>query len=112
MPEAFIIGKDFIGNDRVCLILGDNIFYADGFVNNHIIPNINIEKSVIFGYHVRTPERYGIVEFDNDLNVLSIEEKPILPRSSYAVTDLYIFESDVSKVTKTLEISSRGKVNN
>jgi glucose-1-phosphate thymidylyltransferase len=109
LPEAFIIGEDFIGNDRVCLILGDNIFYSDGFVNNHIIPNLNKDKSVIFGYHVKSPERYGIVEFDDDLNILSIVEKPTLPRSNYAITGLYIFDSDVSMIAKSLKISKRGE---
>ena len=110
LPEAFIIGEDFIGDDRVCLILGDNIFHSDRFINQHVIPNINNDKSVIFGYRVRDPERYGVVEIDADFNILSIEEKPENPKSNYAVTGLYIFSSDVCQVAKTLTVSSRGEL--
>lgn len=110
LPEAFIIGEDFIGDDRVCLILGDNIFHSDRFINQHVVPNINNEKSVIFGYRVRDPERYGVVEIDADFNILSIEEKPENPKSNYAITGLYIFNSDVCQVAKTLTVSSRGEL--
>jgi glucose-1-phosphate thymidylyltransferase len=109
LPEAFVIGEKFIGDSRVCLILGDNIFYSDRFINNHLIPNLNEERSVIFGYHVRDPERYGVVEFDEHFNVLSIEEKPIIPRSNYAITGLYIFDNDVVQVAKQLNVSKRGE---
>ena len=109
LPEAFIIGEKFIGDSRVCLILGDNIFYSDRFINNHLIPNLNEERSVIFGYHVRDPERYGVVEFDECFNVLSIEEKPIIPKSNYAITGLYIFDNDVVQVAKQLNVSRRGE---
>lgn len=110
LPEAFIIGENFIGNDRVCLILGDNIFHSDRFINQHMVPNINIDKSVIFGYRVKDPERYGVVEIDEDFNILSIEEKPENPKSNYAITGLYIFSSDVCQVAKTLPVSSRGEL--
>jgi glucose-1-phosphate thymidylyltransferase len=110
LPEAFIIGEDFIGNDRVCLILGDNIFHSDRFINQHVVPNINNDRSVIFGYRVRDPERYGVVEIDADFNILSIEEKPETPKSNYAITGLYIFSSDVCQVAKTLTVSSRGEL--
>tara|TARA_B110000902_G_scaffold264756_1_gene347070 strand:+ start:381 stop:1247 length:867 start_codon:yes stop_codon:yes gene_type:complete len=110
LPEAFIIGEDFIGNDRVCLILGDNIFHSDRFINQHVIPNINNDKSVIFGYRVRDPERYGVVEIDANFNILSIEEKPENPKSNYAITGLYMFSNDVCQVAKTLTVSSRGEL--
>ena len=110
LPEAFIIGEDFIGDDRVCLILGDNIFHSDRFINQHVVPNINNDKSAIFGYRVRDPERYGVVEIDADFNILSIEEKPENPKSNYAITGLYIFNSDVCQVAKTLTVSSRGEL--
>lgn len=109
LPEAFIIGEKFIGDSRVCLILGDNIFYSDRFINNHLIPNLNEEHSVIFGYHVRDPERYGVVEFDEHFNVLSIEEKPIIPKSNYAITGLYVFDNDVVQIAKQLNVSKRGE---
>jgi len=110
LPEAFIIGENFIGDDRVCLILGDNIFHSDRFINQHVVPNISNDKSVIFGYRVRDPERYGVVEIDAESNILSIEEKPKNPKSNYAITGLYIFNSDVCQVAKTLTVSTRGEL--
>lgn len=109
LPDAFIIGEEFIGNDRVCLILGDNIFHADTFINTHIMPNINTDMATIFGYYVADPERYGIVELDNTGAVLSLEEKPSKPKSNYAVTGLYIFNKDVSSIAKSLTPSKRGE---
>ena len=109
LPEAFVIGEKFIGDSRVCLILGDNIFYSDRFINNHFIPNLNEKHSVIFGYHVSDPERYGVVEFDEYYNVLSIEEKPVEPKSNYAITGLYIFDNDVVQIAKQLNFSRRGE---
>lgn len=109
LPEAFILGENFIGNDKVCLILGDNIFYADTFVQNHLIKNLSLNNATVFGYQVKDPERYGVVEFDKNNKVLSIEEKPSSPKSSYAITGLYIFNSDVSQVAKSLKPSSRGE---
>ena len=108
LPEAFIIGEDFIGNERVCLILGDNIFHSDSFINKHVIPNIQREEAVVFGYHVKDPERYGVIEFENN-NVLSIEEKPIKPKSNYAITGLYLFNSDVVGIAKKMKTSKRGE---
>jgi glucose-1-phosphate thymidylyltransferase len=109
LPEAFIIGEDFIGNDRVCLILGDNIFHSDMFINQHVVPNIERDEAVVFGYHVKDPERYGVVEFDENKKVISIEEKPEIPRSNYAITGLYLFNSDVCEIAKNLKVSSRGE---
>lgn len=109
LPDAFIIGEEFIGNDRVCLILGDNIFHADTFINTHIMPNISTDMATIFGYYVADPERYGIVELDNAGAVLSLEEKPSKPKSNYAVTGLYIFNKDVSSIAKSLTPSTRGE---
>lgn len=110
LPEAFIIGEKFIGNDKVCLILGDNIFHSDRFINHHVIPNINNDKSVIFGYRVSDPERYGVVEVDSDFNILSIEEKPVNPKSNFAITGLYIFSPDVCQISKNLIASPRGEL--
>lgn len=109
LPDAFIIGEEFIGKDRVCLILGDNIFHSDTFINKHILPNLNSNIPTIFAYQVHDAERYGVVEFDTDKNVLSIEEKPSIPKSDYAVTGLYIFNNDVSIIAKRLEVSDRGE---
>ena len=110
LAQAFIIGKEFIGKDRVCLILGDNIFYGHGF------PEIlkkatQIEKGgLIFGYWVRDPERYGVVEFDSEGKVLSIEEKPAKPRSNYAVPGLYFYDNDVIEIASQLKPSARGEL--
>ena len=93
----------------MCLILGDNIFYSDRFINRHLVPNLNKHEAVIFGYYVKDPERYGVIETDNEDNVLSIEEKPVNPKSNYAITGLYIFDGDVSDVAKKLTISDRGE---
>ena len=109
LPEAFIIGEDFIGDDRVCLMLGDNIFYSDRFINNHVVCNLDKDEAVIFGYYVKDPERYGVVEFDDDKNVVSIEEKPSTPKSNYAITGMYLFNSDVCQVAKGLNASERGE---
>lgn len=109
LPEAFIIGEDFIKNDRVCLILGDNIFHADTFINRHLIPNFIGDIPTVFGYNVNDPERYGVVEFDKNYNVISIEEKPLKPKSNYAVTGLYIFNNDVIDIAKNLVPSDRGE---
>lgn len=110
LPEAFIIGEDFIGNDKVCMILGDNIFHSDMFINRHVLPNMKHSKATIFGYRVRDPERYGVVEIDDGNNVIAIEEKPQNPKSNYAITGLYIFNSDVCQVAKELRVSERGEL--
>ena len=109
LPDAFIIGEHFIGNDSVCLILGDNIFHSDTFVNKYLIPSFEKKNPTVFGYHVSDPERYGVVEFDKKLNVLSIEEKPKLPKSSYAITGLYVFDNNAPSIARGLLPSSRGE---
>ena len=109
LPDAFIIGEHFIGNDSVCLILGDNIFHSDTFVNKYLIPSFEKKIPTVFGYHVGDPERYGVVEFDKKLNVLSIEEKPVLPKSSYAITGLYVFDNNAPSIARGLLPSSRGE---
>jgi len=108
IAESFIVGESFIGNDSVTLILGDNIFYGHlDFLHNGIKNN---EGATIFGYRVTDPERYGIVEFDNDGNVLSIEEKPKHPKSNYAVPGLYVYNNDVVTISKNLKLSPRGEL--
>ncbi len=108
IAEAFIIGEKFIGDDDVCLVLGDNIFYGDlTFFYEGIQKNVG---ATIFGYQVNDPERYGIVEFDKDGNALSIEEKPAKPRSQYAVPGLYIYNNEVINISKNLKPSDRGEL--
>jgi glucose-1-phosphate thymidylyltransferase len=113
IAEAFIIGEKFIGSDNVCLVLGDNIFYGQG-LSGMLKSSVNQIKSegggVIFGYSVSNPERYGVIEFDKDEKVLSIEEKPESPKSSYAVTGLYFYDNDVIDIAKSLEPSGRGEL--
>jgi glucose-1-phosphate thymidylyltransferase len=109
LPEAFIIGEQFIGDERVCLILGDNIFHSDTFINKYLVPSFNNDSPTIFGYHVADPERYGVVEFDKNLNVLSLEEKPISPKSNYAVTGLYVLDKNAPSIAKSVISSSRGE---
>ena len=108
LAQAFVIGEDFIGEDKVALILGDNIFYGanmDDLLKN----NNNPDGGMIFAYYVSDPERYGVVEFDNHLNAISIEEKPQKPKSNYAVPGLYLYDNDVVKIAKELAPSSRGE---
>jgi glucose-1-phosphate thymidylyltransferase len=108
IAEAFLIGADFIGSDRVCLILGDNIFYGYlNFVRNAIESEA---PAVVFGYRVKDPERYGVVEFDDDGRALSIEEKPERPKSSYAVPGIYVYDADVVDVSRALRPSGRGEL--
>jgi glucose-1-phosphate thymidylyltransferase len=109
LPEAFVIGKNFIGNSSVCMILGDNIFHSDTFVNKYLIPSFEKNISTIFGYYVNDPERYGVIELDNKNNILSIKEKPELPKSNYAITGLYVFDKDASDIAKKLLPSERGE---
>ena len=109
LPEAFVIGKEFIGNDNVCMILGDNIFHSDTFINKYLIPSFETKIPTIFGYNVQDPERYGIVQVDKNNNVLSIEEKPKSPNSNYALTGLYIFDKNAPKIAKELLPSERGE---
>jgi glucose-1-phosphate thymidylyltransferase len=112
LAQAFILGEEFIGDDDVCLILGDNIFYGGGLTNLLRRSVDIVEKkrnSVIFGYYVNDPERYGVVEFDGSGKAISIEEKPTSPRSHYAVVGLYFYTNDVIEVAKTVEPSERGE---
>ena len=109
LADAFIIGEDFIGHDRVAMILGDNIFYGDGFFD--VLQAARAEKkATVFAYYVKDPRPYGVVEFDKDHHVLSIEEKPKHPKSNYAVTGLYFFDRDVAKIAKEVEPSARGEI--
>lgn len=110
LAQAFIIGKSFIGNDQVCLILGDNIFYGHN-LSDILKKAIQLEKGGrIFGYLVRDPERYGVVEFDRDGNVIGIEEKPEKPKSNYAVPGLYIYDNDVVNIAAEIKPSERGEL--
>ena len=110
LAEAFILGRDFIGNDTVCLILGDNIFYGQGF-QTLLLEAANLQQGgVIFGYWVNDPERYGIVELDESLNVLSITEKPARPKSNYAVPGLYFYDNNVIDIARNLKPSDRGEL--
>ena len=112
LAQAFIIGADFIGNDDVCLVLGDNIFYGYGFTGmlQNAMKNVTKGKSTVFGYYVNDPERYGIALFDSDGNVTSIEEKPEHPASNYAVVGLYFYTNDVVRIAKNVVPSNRGEL--
>ena len=110
LAQAFIIGDSFIGNDSVCLILGDNIFYADDMPNK--LQQVAAQESgaTVFGYYVSNPQDYGVVDFDDDSNAISIEEKPSNPKSHYAVTGLYFYDNDVVDIAKSLTPSKRGEL--
>lgn len=110
LAQAFTIGEDFIGNDDVCLILGDNIFYGQGFQKKLDKTVNNFSGATVFGYWVHDPERFGVVDFDENQNVLSIEEKPDNPKSNYAVTGLYFYDNRVIEIAKNLEPSDRGEL--
>lgn len=111
IAEAFILGKDFVNNDNVCLILGDNIFYIQSQIKEYADQvNSTTDKATVFGYHVSDPERFGVIEFDKDRRVVSIEEKPKKPKSNYAVTGLYFYPSDVCKKAAGLKPSARGEL--
>ena len=110
LAEAFIIGEEFIGDSNVALILGDNIFYGQNFTANLMSAMDNNNGGTIFGYHVQDPERFGVVDFDNKGNVLSIEEKPEFPKSSYAVTGLYFYDNRVVEIAKNICPSDRGEL--
>ena len=110
LADAFIVGEKFIGNDSVCLILGDNIFYGYNFTER--LQNVTSRKegATIFGYHVSNPKDFGVVEFDKDWNVLSIEEKPAAPKSDYAIPGLYFYDNNVIEIAKNVQPSARGEL--
>lgn len=113
LAQAFIIGDKFIGSDDVCLVLGDNIFYGHGLTEQLVKARYNVEKNkiaTVFGYYVVDPERYGVAEFDSKGKVLSIEEKPIQPKSNYAVVGLYFYSNDVVQIAKSIKPSARGEL--
>lgn len=113
LAQAFILGKDFIGNDDVCLILGDNIYYGHSLAQllTGAVNNVETEnKATVFGYHVHDPERYGVAEFDEQGNVVSLEEKPAKPKSNYAVTGLYFYPNDVVQKAAKVKPSARGEL--
>jgi glucose-1-phosphate thymidylyltransferase len=112
LAQAFIIGEEFIGNDDVCLVLGDNIFYGYGFSETlrNARKNLSNGNSTVFGYYVNDPERYGVAGFDKDGNVTSIEEKPENPKSNHAVVGLYFYTNDVVQIAKTIQPSDRGEL--
>ncbi|HOZ75880.1 MAG TPA: glucose-1-phosphate thymidylyltransferase RfbA [Flavobacterium sp.] len=109
LAEAFIIGKEFIGNDKVALVLGDNIFYGTG-LSELLLANNNPDGGIIYAYHVHDPERYGVVDFDADGTVLSIEEKPEKPKSNYAVPGIYFYDNDVVDIAANIKPSHRGEL--
>ena len=110
LAEAFILGADFIGNDSVCLILGDNIYYGSGLSKLVQEAAEKIDGATVFGYHVNDPERFGVVEFDDDMKALSIEQKPENPKSNYAVTGLYFYDNTVVEKANNLKPSNRGEL--
>ena len=106
LAQAFVIGEDFISKDKVCLVLGDNIFY----MKRRLLESCqDVNGGIVFGYHVNDPERYGVVEYDENLKALSIEEKPTNPKSNYAVPGLYYYDNDVVEIAKNIKPSSRGE---
>lgn len=110
LADAFIVGEKFISDDSVCLILGDNIFYGQGLVEKLRTAVQRTSKATIFGYYVKNPERYGVAEFDEQMNVISLEEKPKNPKSNYAVTGLYFYDNDVVSIAKNIKPSARGEL--
>ena len=109
LAEAFIIGENFIGNDNVALILGDNIFYGSG-LPRILKANNNLDGGIVYAYHVQNPERYGVVEFDNNGTAISIAEKPTKPKSNYAVPGIYFYDNEVVQIAKNIQPSKRGEL--
>lgn len=108
LAQAFVIGRDFIGDDKVALVLGDNIFYGAG-LGTQLANNVDPDGGIVYAYHVSDPERYGVVEFDDSMQVVSIEEKPAAPKSSYAVPGLYFYDNEVVNIARDLKPSPRGE---
>jgi len=108
LAQAFVIGRDFIGDDKVALVLGDNIFYGAG-LGTQLANNVDPDGGIVYAYHVSDPERYGVVEFDASMQVVSIEEKPAAPKSSYAVPGLYFYDNEVVNIARDLKPSPRGE---
>lgn len=108
LAQAFVIGESFIGKDKVALVLGDNIFYGVG-MDDLLKENADPDGGVVYAYHVSDPERYGVVEFDDQMNAISIEEKPVKPKSNYAVPGLYFYDNSVVEIAKNLKPSARGE---